>query len=73
MLNNGLAADPRALVEYRHQSILPAALTFFLTLATADWLLRRYYGAGYNNEQPVIDPVKVRRWAARWLPGRRDE
>lgn len=72
-LNTGVPADPQALAVYRRRSVLPAWVALVLTLVTADWLLRRYYGVGYNDEQPVIDPVKVRRWAARWLPGRRDE
>jgi hypothetical protein len=73
VLNTGFPAHPQAVAEYRRRSLLPAGVAFFLTWVTADWLLRRYYGIGYKGEQPVIDPVKVRRWAARWLPGRRDE
>jgi hypothetical protein len=72
-LNTGVPADPQALAVYRRRSILPAAVAFFLTWVTADWLLRRYYGEGYRGKGPLIDPVKLRRWAARWVPGRREE
>jgi hypothetical protein len=73
MLNTGFPAHPQAVAVYRRRSILPAGVAFFLTWMTADWLLRRYYGVGYKGERPVIDPVKVRRWLARWRPGGRDE
>ncbi|HKB05945.1 MAG TPA: hypothetical protein VKD90_27370 [Gemmataceae bacterium] len=73
MLNTGYPAHPQASAEYRRRSLLPAAVAFFLTWVTADWLLRRYYGHGYKGQQAVIEPEKLRRWLARWLPSRRDE
>jgi hypothetical protein len=61
MLNTGFPAHPDAVRILGRRSFLPHVTALVLTLLTADWLLRRYYGASYWGTESWIDRAKLRR------------
>jgi hypothetical protein len=71
VLSTGAPADPAAVDLLHRRPVLPELVGFALTLLTADWLRRRYYGEGYNGDRPLIDLGSARERLVGWWRGRK--